>query len=111
MLIFQGVYLKTTTTEVFLRESKNHGRISPNTNHVTGTGSEMPGIQHWKRRNKIMSEFDHQRLIYPSKIEWDLTNGPRSVSCNREFFDTQVFSGSVKRGSCVLGQISWNLCI
>ena len=56
------LYLKTPTTEVFRRESKNHGRISPNKNHVTGTGSEMPGIQHWKRRNKIMSEFDHQHI-------------------------------------------------
>ena len=36
----------------------------------------------------------------PSKIEWDLTTGPRSVSCETELLDTQVCSGSVKRGSC-----------
>ena len=31
----------------------------------------------------------------PSKIEWDFTNGPRSVAI--ELLDTQVFFGSVKR--------------
>ena len=27
--------------------------------------------------------FRHMEAEIPSKIEWDLTNGPRSVSCNR----------------------------
>ena len=32
---------------------------------------------------------------------WDrIPTDPRSVSCDRAFFDTQVFEGSVKRGSC-----------
>ena len=34
----------------------------------------------------------------PSKIEWDLTNGPLSKLL--ELLHTQVFSGSVKHGSC-----------
>ncbi len=36
--------------------------------------------------------------VIPSKIEWDLTNGPLSKLL--ELLHTQVFSGSVKRGSC-----------
>ena len=34
------------------------------------------------------------------QIEWNLTNGPLSGSCDSSLLDTQVFSGSVKRGSC-----------
>ena len=41
-----------------------------------------------------------KRLSFsPSKIEWDLTNGPRSVNCDSSLLDTEVL-GSVKRGSC-----------
>ena len=42
----------------------------------------------------------------PSKITWDLTNGPRSGSCNRAFLDTQVFSGSLVTVGPKL-EISW----
>ena len=41
------------------------------------------------------------RYIIPSKIEWDLTNGPLSKLL--ELLDTQVFSESVR-----LWEISWN---
>ena len=46
--------------------------------------------------------------IYPSKIEWDLTNGPLSKLRKRAMIDTQVFPGSVISGVRPLG-ISWNL--
>ena len=36
----------------------------------------------------------HQKLMFGP-----IPNGPRSVSCDRAFFDTQVVSGSVKSGS------------
>ena len=42
--------------------------------------------------------------MYPSKIEWDLTNGPLCKLL--ELLDTQVFSGSVQ---WVLLEISWNV--
>ena len=39
--------------------------------------------------------------LYPSKIEWDrIPTDPVQGSCETELLDTQVFSGSVKRGSC-----------
>ena len=45
------------------------------------------------------------KIKSPSTIEWDLTNGPRSVSCDRAirysgFFGVRSFVGPV-------GQISW----
>ena len=43
--------------------------------------------------------------IFPSKIEWDLTNGPLSKLL--EILDTQV-EGSVQ---WVLLEISWNILI
>ena len=43
------------------------------------------------------------RCTTPSKIEWDLTNGPLRKLL--ELLDTQVFSGSVQ---WVLLEISWN---
>ena len=36
-------------------------------------------------------------------------NGPSSVSCETELLDTQVFSGSVKSGSC-LGFLGFFVC-
>ena len=50
----------------------------------------------------LVGEFDIR--YYPSKIEWDLTNGPLSKLL--ELLDTQVFSGSVQ---WVLLEISWIL--
>ena len=40
----------------------------------------------------------------PSKIEWDLTNGPRSVSCDRAI----RYSGFRGPFQWVLLKISWN---
>ena len=47
-------------------------------------------------------EFQSSKI--PSKIEWDLTNGPLSKLL--ELLDTQVFSGSVQ---WVLLVISWKI--
>ena len=44
----------------------------------------------------------------PSKIEWDLTNGPLSKLRSSYYIDTQVCSGSVQ---WVLLEISWIQCI
>ena len=42
---------------------------------------------------------------YPSKIEWDLTNGPRSVSWDRAI----RYSGLGVRSGTVLLEISWKV--
>ena len=44
------------------------------------------------------------QILFPAKIEWDLTNGPLSKLL--ELLDTQVFSGSVH---WVLLEISWTV--
>ena len=44
---------------------------------------------------------------YPSKVERDLTNGPLGKLL--KLLDTQVFSGSVKRGSVLFGDFLENM--
>ena len=59
---------------------------------------------HPKKSTKPFRHMFHPSNIYPSKIEWDLTNGPLSKLL--ELLDTQVFSGSVRSWVRSL-EISW----
>ena len=56
--------------------------------------------------HNALSNLFNISAIYPSKIEWDLTNGPRSVSCNRAIRSSGFFR---VRSVAPVGQISWNI--
>ena len=47
-----------------------------------------------------------QNKMFPSKIEWDLTNGPRSVSCDQAIRYSGFFGVRKQWG---LLEISWNV--
>ena len=57
----------------------------------------------------IYSVYIHLHIyiyMYPSKIKWDLTNGPRSVSCDRTIRYSGFFG---VREKWVLLEISWSV--
>ena len=61
---------------------------------VTGVKSWSPACL-WKRVRTLNQRLQKlTKLKTPSKIKWDLINGP--LSNLLELLDTQVFSGSVQ---------------
>ena len=108
MFFFREKWWCFSTPEVddHLGELQNVHQLSEHVMVVTGGGAfqfialDIGGLKLVENATEVIS---YQYI--PSKIEWDLTNGPRSVSCETELLDTQVFSGSVQ---CVLLEISWS---
>ena len=62
-------------------------------------------LKRWLKLNHRVYQIYHTSWwVFPSKIEWDLTNGPLSKLV--ELLDTQVFPGSIQ---WVLLEISWSI--
>ena len=80
----QGLLYLDVLLEVEINGDRIHGSISP---------QYIPFISRLQLTQLIRSP------LIPSKVEWDLTNGPCSVSCDRAIRYSGE-KGSVDRGSC-----------
>ena len=95
MLIFQGVNPPPTTLQspkipcLVIALEPPHTVASPpmkNTLPTLGSGGAKKGLK--------------KPALFPSKIEWDQIPTDPVQEVANELLDSQVFSGSVKRGSC-----------
>ena len=71
---------------VFLGFILNNGQLGPPSFHLSSVQTKGPwlvGIDIGDYDHTTQLYWDCKLAIIPSKIEWDLTNGPRSVSCDR----------------------------